>query len=195
VNGTRDHARHVVVNMGLRSLRWIGQRRGNRVAPLDRSDFRWFRGLGSFLLVVSALILLFYAANFDFAAYTLFRGGLRTARGTVTLVSATGWYEPGTRRVRRDARTEIVAVSYSFVDSSGTTRTGVSYRPNVRLTMDSQVTIEYPVGRPEVSRIRGYRTAKYDSLPWALGLMGGAGALLLAVGLIGEGRYGRRSER
>lgn len=181
--------------MGLRSLRWIGQRRGNRTGPLDRSDFRWFRGLGWFLLAAAALILLFYAANFDFAAYTLFRGELRSARGTVTLVSATGWHEPGTPRVRRDARTEIVAVTYSFVDSGGTARTGVSYRPNVRLTAESQVTVEYPVGRPEVSRIRGYRTAKFSSMPWALGLMGGAGGLLLAVGLIGERCAGRRSDR
>jgi hypothetical protein len=180
--------------MGLRSLRWIGERRGNRVGPLDRSDFRWFRGLGWFLLVAAALILLFYAANFDFAAYTLFRGELRSARGAVTLVRPTGWYEPGTRRVRRDAGTEIVEVAYSFVDSSGTTRSGVSYRPNVRLTAESQVTVEYPAGRPEVSRIRGYRTAMYDSMPWALGLMGGAGAVLLGVGLFGGRGFAKRAK-
>jgi hypothetical protein len=46
------------------------------------------------------------------------------------------------------------------------------------------VTVEYPVSRPEVSRIRGYRSAKIDRLPLALYILAGTGTTLLAIGLL-----------
>lgn len=182
--------------MGLPSwISWIGERRGNRVGPPDATDFRTFRGIGLVLLACAAAITLFYLVNFDVAAYTVFRGELRTGRGVVTLVEATGWYEPGTRRVRRDARTEIVAVTYSFVDHRGVARVGVSFRPNARPTVGTQVTVEYPVDQPDTSRIRGYRTARYASMPGALGLLAGVGVVFLAVGILGGRRRSRGAGR
>lgn len=167
---------------------WIGQRRGNRVGPIDRSDLKAFRVIGTILLLVALGVTVYYALDFDFAAYTTFRSELRTARGTVVAVEATDRYEPGVMRVgtkhaRRDETTQIDAVRYTFVDANKVERSGVSYRPNAQAKVGAAVTIEHPVGRPEVSRIRGYRTALYDSVPYPLGIMAGAGATLLAVGM------------
>ena len=169
-------------------ISWIGERRGNRVGPLDASDFRAFRVIGLVILAVCGAITLYYLVNFDVSAYTVFRGELRAARGTVTLVKPTGWHEPGTTLARRDARTEIVAVSYTFADHSGVAHTGVSYRPNAGVTAGSAVTVEYPETQPERSRIRGYRSARYASMPPALGLLAAVGAVFLAVGVIGGRR-------
>lgn len=171
-----------------RSLGWIARRRGNRVGPIDESDLAAFRVIGVILLVVAIGVTTYYAVDFDFAAYTTFRGELRTARGTVTAVEPTDRYEPGvmkvgTKHARRDETTQIIAVHYTFVDADRVQRRGVSYRPNAQAKVGASVTIEYPVGRPEVSRIRGYRTATYDNMPFPLLFLGLAGAVLLAVGL------------
>ncbi len=167
---------------------WIGQRRGNRVGPVDRSDLNAFRVIGVILILVALGVTVYYGLNFDYAAYTTFRGDLRTARGTVVAVEPTGSYEPGvtrgfSRRNRRDENTRIVAVSYAFVDASKVERHGVSYRPNAQAKVGADVTIEHPVGRPDVSRIRGYRTAKFDTLPIALPILAAVGVVLLGVGL------------
>jgi hypothetical protein len=164
-------------------LRWIGERRGNRVGPVDASDLRAVRVVGIVMLVVAAVVTAVYAVDFDYEAYTTFRGELKSAQGRVTAVEPTDTYEPGTRWARRDERARIVAVRYTFTAPDGTERVGVSYRPGSRLTVGTRVTVEYPVGRPEVSRIRGYRSAKIDRLPLALYILAGTGAVLLAVGL------------
>jgi len=162
---------------------WVGQRRGNRRGPIDRSDLKAFRVIGAILVTVALVVTAVYGLDFDYAAYTSFRGDLMTARGTVVAVAPTGSHEPGTKQARRDVRTEVVAVSYVFVDANRVERRGVSYRPDARAKVGSPVTIEYPVGRPEVSRIRGYRAAKYDSVPIGLPILGATGVVLLAVGL------------
>ena len=69
-------------------LRWIGERRGNRVGPVDASDLRAFRAIGLVLLVVAAVVTAVYAVDFDVAAYTTFRGELKTAQGRVTVVAS-----------------------------------------------------------------------------------------------------------
>lgn len=167
---------------------WIGQRRGNRVGPIDRSDLNAFRVIGVILMLVALGATVYYGLNFDYAAYTTFRGELRTARGTVTAVEPTASYEPGasdgrSKRARRDETARIVAVSYTFVDADKVERHGVSYRPNAQLKVGAAVTVEHPVGRPDVSRIRGYRTAKFDTLPIALPILAAVGVGLLGVGL------------
>lgn len=195
----------VVQSMSARDSRfaWIGQRRGNRVGPIDESDLAAFRVIGVILLVVAVAVTAYYALDFDFAAYTTFRGELRTAQGTVVAVEPTDSFEPGVMRTgskyaRRDETTQIVAVSYTFVDANKVERHGISYLPASRLKVGSYVAIEHPVGRPEVSRIRGYRTAKYDQLPIGLTIMAGAGLVLVGVGLfwpvsVRRGR-GRRND-
>jgi hypothetical protein len=109
-------------------------------------------------------------------------------------VESTGSYEPGTKRSRRDERSEIDAVRYTFVDANRVERQGISYRPNVRLKGGDAVTVEHPVGRPEVSRIRGFRGAKYDSIPVALAIMGAVGVVLLVVGVVGRNRRRGRAD-
>ena len=178
----------VCVSTRTSSFAWIARRRGNRVGPIDRSDLKAFRVIGTILLLVALGVTVYYGLDFDYAAYTTFRGDLKTTRGTVTAVEPTDRYEPGVMRVgtkhaRRDETTQIDAVHYTFVDANKIERRGVSYRPNAQAKVGSTVTIEHPAGRPEVSRIRGYRTAKYDSVPFALPIMAGAGAVLLGVGL------------
>jgi hypothetical protein len=134
----------------------------------------------------------FYALNFDFAAYTTFRGELRTARGSVTAVDPTDTYEPGTKWSRRNERTQIVAVRYTYIDLHKVERHGISYRPNAQVKVGAAVTIEHPVGRPEVSGIRGYRTAPIDAIPVALPIMAGVGIVLLAVSVLMRSRVQRR---
>ena len=170
------------------SFAWIARRRGNRVGPIDHSDLKAFRAIGVILLLVALGATVYYGLDFDYAAYTTFRGELKTARGTVTAVEPTDRYEPGVMRVgtkhaRRDETTQIVAVHYTFVDANKVERRGVSYLPASRLQVGASVTIQHPVGRPEVSRIRGYRTAMYDTVPIALPIFAGAGLVLLMVGL------------
>ena len=176
---------------------WIGRRRGNRVGPIDRSDLAAFRVIGIIILAVATVVTAIYAVDFDYAAYTTFRGELRTVRGTVLAVEPTGSYEPETRMRatsssyrRRDERPQIDAVRYSFVSPDRIERQGTSYRPESRLQAGAAVTIEHPAGHPEVSRIRGYRSAKFDTLPLALPIMAGVGIVLLAVSRFW--RVGRR---
>lgn len=175
-------------------FRWIGERRGNRVGPIDRSDLRAFRAIGIVLLLVAMVVTAIFGINFDVAAYTTFRGELRTARGTVTDVQSTGWHEPGTNPRHRGEQSEIVAVSYEYTDPAGVKRAGVSYGPGSRLTPGTQVTIEYPVGQQDISRIRGYRCARFDRIPAALWILVGTGVVLLAVGMLHPLRR-RRSAR
>jgi hypothetical protein len=166
------------------SWAWIVRRRGNRVGPLDASDLAAFRAIGAILIVVSLVVGGYYALNFDFGAFTSFRRPLQTARGTVTAVERTGSHEPGTKWSRRDDRTEIVAVQYSYVDQDRVERRGTSYETRVRLKPGDPVTVEHPVGQPEVARIRGFRTAKYDTMPWALGIIAGVGLALVGFGVL-----------
>jgi hypothetical protein len=170
----------------LGKLSWIGRRRGNRVGPVDASDRAAFRVIGIILLAVTAAVAAYYALDFDFAAYTTFRGPLSTARGTVIAAEPTGTHEPGTKWRLRDERTEIVAVRYRFTDPAGVERVGVSYRPGSLLKPGAAVTVQYPTGRPEVSRIRGYRAAKLDHVPIGLPIVGGVGLVLMAVGVSGS---------
>lgn len=167
---------------------WIARRRGNRVGPIDQSDLAAFRVIGTIRLLVVLGATVYYGLEFDYASYTTFRGDLRTARGTVVAVEPTDRYEPGvsdglSKRARRDETTRIVAVRYTFVDANKVERRGMSYRPSAQAKVGASATIEHPVGRPEVSRIRGYRTAKYDTVPIALPIMAGAGVVFLGVGM------------
>ncbi len=147
------------------------------------------------LLLVAAIVTGLYAVDLDVAAYTTFRGELVTAEGTVTAVEPTDTYEPGTRWSRRDEHTRIVAVRYSFTDPARSEQTGVSYLPDSRLANGTRVTIEYPVGQPDVSRIRGYRSAKLDRLPLALGILAGTDVALLLVGLLWRTDRDRGAQR
>jgi hypothetical protein len=179
------------------SFAWIARRRGNRVGPIDRSDLAAFRVIGVILSLVSLAATIYYGLDFDYASYTTFRGELRTVRGTVVAVEPTDRYEPGVMRIgsksaRRDETTQIVAVHYTFIDANKIEHRGVSYRPNAPAKIGSEVTIQHPVGRPDVSRIRGYRSAAYDTVPVALPIMAGAGVVLFGVGLfwrVGGRRY------
>src|SRR3954471_13737712 len=80
------------------------------------SDHRALCVIGGVLLLGSLVVGLVYSVDFDFAAYTTFRGTLHSAEGTVTAVEPTDTFEPGTRWSHRDERTRIVAVRYALVD-------------------------------------------------------------------------------
>ena len=166
---------------------WIGQRRGNRVGPIDRSDLKAFRVIGVILILVALGATACYGLDFDYAAYTTFRGELRTARGSVIAVEPTDRYEPGVMRVgtkhaRRDETTQIVAVHYTFVDANTVERRGVSYRPNAQAKVGGSVamsTRQQPGGVAErrlPDREIRLRARSRSRSP-------GAGAVLLGVGL------------
>ena len=156
-----------------------------------------YRAFGLFFLGVAALIAGAFALNFDFAAHTAFRIELETARGTVVRVEPTEAYDPD---AARNERTRIVAVHYTFVGPDAAVYNGVSYRPGARPTVGDTVAIEYPAGRPSISRIRGYRNAMFDRLPFVPLVPAVVGAVLLACGLTrrrddGDGHAGRARRR
>ncbi len=174
--------------------RWIWTRRGNKVGPVPKAERASYVGLGWLLIGLSAFLTLWFAIDLDVAAYTEFRGQLATARGRVVAVEPTGTHEPGIRRGSRSDLNEIVAVRYTFIDADRIERGGVSYRPGARPAVGATVTVEYPVGRPEVSRLRGYRTAKYASVPWGVFVPAVMGVVVMACGyglIGGRGRSDR----
>lgn len=153
------------------------------------------RFLGFFLIGLSAVMLLPFLVAFDYAEYASFQGRLATARGTVERVEPTFSFDAGlwgrrSGRGRPNENERIMAVSYSFTGPDGVHRSGISYRRNAHPELGAQVTVEYPPGHPETSRIRGYRSARYDSVPLPVGF-----PALLGLVFLGIARFGRLRER
>ena len=104
------------------------------------NQFGWtFLGFG--LIFVWA-----YTLHADLTSWYHFRGTLSTSRGTVLYSKETMF---------REERARVYAIGYSFVSWRGAKYEGVSYAVERPLKSGKSVTIEYPWGKPQISRIRG----------------------------------------
>ena len=121
--------------------------RGNVMFGGFLSLFGWvFVGFGMFFVWT-------FVGNADFSAIH-FRGQLSTVGGTVTHCEDSSFSEGGSDD---SESTPIYANHYTFTDSEGRERSGVSYASGEQLKPGKSVTLEFPHGKPELARIKGMR--------------------------------------
>ncbi len=102
-----------------------------------------------------------------------FLGELELAPGTVLACEATGASEGGSDTSDGDP---VFRCTYSFTGPEGEERRGASFGSRTR-TEGAAVTVEYPRGTPDVSRIRGMRSGVFPL--WTLFVL-----VFPAIGLI-----------
>lgn len=123
-----------------------------------------FTGMGLMFAVV-------FAGNADLSSWRDFRGPLETAPGLITTSEETHASEGGGKHSRG---TPIYERHFKF-HAGGRDYEGTSYCTGGGLRDGQAVTVEFPAGRPDVSRIQGMRRA----------LFGPAVAFVLTFPLIG----------
>lgn len=143
--------------------------------------------LGWFFCGFGLIFCWVFAANTDVAAMIAFRGTLETAEGQILAGEETAFSEGGGEG---SSGTPIYAIRYQF-SHQGQTFEGVSYQLGARAELAERVTIEFPAGRPERSRIQGMRTAPFG---WPV-LFVVLFPLIGAGFVIGRLRWGLRSLR
>lgn len=118
--------------------------------------------LGWLLLGFGLVFVWIFALNADVGCIR-FAGTLETAPGRITRVERTRASEGGGEHSKG---TPVYAHAYAFRGPDGAEREGVSYRTGRGPDVGAAVTVEFPAGRPDVSRIRGMRSAIFG--PWAV---------------------------
>ena len=119
-----------------------------------------------------------FAMNADVAGTWQFAGEKEVAAGQVTGVSKTSFTSGGGKRRKGKP---VFAHEYSFRAPDGVERYGVSYQTDRNLSAGSAVQVEYPKGRPEVSRIVGMRRAPMGAPALAMVLIPLAGLGIIAA--------------
>jgi len=97
------------------------------------------------------------------------QGKLVSMPGVVLESAATG---------AEEGVTEVYWVTYAFTDREGVERRGCSYWNRRRLREGTAVTVEYPIGKPWVSKVQDMRRSQF-------GLLGGAVILLFPLSGLG----------
>jgi hypothetical protein len=113
--------------------------------------------LGWFFCGFGLIFCWIFAANSDVMALVAFHGVLETAEGKILASDKTAFSQGGGEG--RDG-TPIYAFRYEFTHQ-GESYEGESYQLGPSAELGEQVTIEFPAGRPEWSRIQGMRTAPF----------------------------------
>lgn len=143
-----------------------------RVPLLTRSQLFFGGTLNQFgwVLVGFGMILVWaFAVKVDVTSWYLFRGPLAEASGVVTQVEQTRASRGG-RRVGRRAGGQRVGATYyyanyyRFADAQGVEHEGVSYSLGERVREGMSIVVEYPQGRPQYSRIRGFRRGLFPTI-------------------------------
>lgn len=131
-----------------------------------RGQFGWG------IALVGVLISWIFVLNSEFTTPIFFRGQVLSAAGKVTRIDKTAFSEGGSRRRRRSGR-PIYAIHYSYQTDGGEAQTGVSYKIGSDVSgppqVGPEVIVEYPAGRPDISRIEGLRRKPFA---WFLGFLG-----------------------
>lgn len=135
---------------------------------------------GWIVLGVGMIFFWTFGLNADLASVLHFRGELDTARGQVTETRKTNVSVGGSKHRRG---TPVYANAYSFRTSDGTERRSTSYATGQSLTPGQTVTVEYPRGNPDLSRIRGMRTALFPAWTAVFIAVPAVGILLTLAGL------------
>ena len=107
--------------------------------------------IGWFIYWFGLVFALVFVGNADFS-FIHFRGEIVNMPGVVLGTEETGSSE---------GDIEVVKTYFAFTDADGRTYEGASYATGEWLDDDSQVTIEYPKGKPQHARIQGFRSAQF----------------------------------
>ena len=112
------------------------------------NQFGWiFFGFG--LVFVWAFTL-----NADLTSWYRFRGQLETSEGKVIDCKKTLYSEGGSKHSKG---TPVYEIHYDFTTADGTEYKGLSYITGKQFELGQKVTIEYPQGKAQTSRIKGMR--------------------------------------
>jgi hypothetical protein len=151
--------------------------------------------LGSFFVQFGCLFFGFgmifvwaFTLNSDLTSWYHFRGPLETVEATVHDSKQTAFSVGGSKRRRG---TPIYANHYWFVGPGEVEYEGVSYRKGRQLEQGQKVTVEYPPGQPQRSRIKGMRTSPVGLFGLMPIIFPVVGLCLMIVGL-GRGITGNR---
>ncbi|MHC4284259.1 MAG: DUF3592 domain-containing protein, partial [Planctomycetota bacterium] len=112
------------------------------------NQFGWiFFGFG--LVFVWAFTL-----NADLTSWYRFRAPLDTTQGEAIDCKKTLFSEGGSKHRKG---TPVYAIHYAFTTADGTEYKGLSYITGKQFEQGQKVTVEYPQGKPQTSRIKGMR--------------------------------------
>jgi hypothetical protein len=146
------------------------------------NQFGWiFFGFG--LIFVWAFTL-----NADLTSWYRFRGPLDTTQGKAIECKKTLFSEGGSKHRKG---TPVYAIHYAFTADDGTEYTGLSYITGKQFKQGQEVTVEYPQGKPQTSRIKGMRrkpVGLFGILPILFPLIG---LLFITIGI----RKGHKANR
>ena len=123
----------------------------------------WLQTFGWIWLGFSLVFMWFMIPATDVSSFWKFSGELVTVTGKVTGAEKTGISEGGSDS---SPGTPIWKVSYSYADSSGRVREGVSYTVGSMWGVGDTPPVEYRTDDTSISRIQGARTSPLP--PWVL---------------------------
>lgn len=113
-----------------------------------------FNQAGWFVLGFGMAFVWAFTLNADLTGWYLFRGRLDTTEGKAIDCKKTSFSEGGSKHSKG---TPVYAIHYAFTAADGTEYKGLSYITGKQFKQGQKVTIEYPQGRPQTSRIKGMR--------------------------------------
>ncbi|MFO0583671.1 MAG: hypothetical protein U0229_15480 [Anaeromyxobacter sp.] len=161
-----------------------------RAVPWSLRARLWFGGFGGFGWLWLAFSIAFSAPFLratDVSQFTVFRGELAREQGLVSLCTGTG-YSVGGHEGQNG--TPVHANHYRF-EANGVAYDGVSYATGRCLLPGTDVTIEFPAGHPERSRIAGMRTRPLDATGLLVLVFPAFGLLSILVAFfVGQRRAG-----
>ncbi|MCD4824453.1 MAG: DUF3592 domain-containing protein [Phycisphaerae bacterium] len=153
--------------------------RGNVLFGGYLSLFGWvFFGFGMFFVWA-------FVGNVDYSVVH-FQGQLATAEGTVTHCEESSFSKDNSNT---SENTPIYANHYTFTDSDGRERSDVSYASGEQLEPGKSVTLEFPQGKPELSRIKGMRRSPMSLWNMIVLIFPLVGLVFIVIGL----RKGRKA--
>ena len=100
-----------------------------------------------------------FTAQSDIASLWKFAGETETADGFVVDTENTGHSVGGSEH--REG-SPIIRIRYRFVDHADVEHRAATYATDWSPAADTNVLVEYPAGRPDISRIQGTRRAPLD---------------------------------
>ncbi len=143
--------------------------------------------MGWFFFGFGMLFVWLFLPNADLTSFYHFRGSLDHTQGTITASQNTHFSEGGSKH---HSGTPIYRHDYTFT-IAGNLYDGVSYSTASSLQPGMHVTIEYPQGKPSISRIHGMRRAPVDPFVLFVLIFPLIGAGFVIPGLI-QGRKANR---
>ncbi len=132
-----------------------------RVVPWSTRVVVLFGGglaaMGWFFFAFGMIFAWIFGARGDYSSAFVMRGKLETTTALVTAVRDTHFSEGGGKHSKG---TPIFACDYQF-HHAGADHEGTSYRRGGGAKTGDRVSVEFPAGRPDHSRLRGMRRAPF----------------------------------